>query len=104
MGLLDKLFGGGKKAENIKAALEKGALIVDVRTAAEFSGGSVPGALNYPVQTLSVNISKIKKTGKPVLAFCASGMRSAAATAQLKASGIEAYNVGTIGGLMKYMD
>ncbi len=103
MGLFDALFGKGKKAENIKKALEEGALIVDVRSPGEFNMGAVPGAINYPVQTLSMNISKIKKTGKPVIAYCASGMRSAAATAQLKASGIEAYNAGTANGVMKYM-
>lgn len=103
MGLLDKLFGRGKKMENIKTALANGALIVDVRSPGEFSGGAVPGAVNYPVQTLSTKISKIKKTGKPVIAYCASGMRSAAATAQLKASGIEAYNGGTANGVMKHM-
>ena len=103
MGLLDSLFGKGKKAENIKTALSKGALIVDVRSPGEFNNGAVPGAVNYPVQTLALNISKIKKTGKPVIAYCASGMRSAAATAQLKASGIEAYNAGTANGVMKHM-
>jgi len=103
MGILNKLFGGENKAEKITDALTRGAIIVDVRSPGEFNQGAVPGAVNYPVQTLTKHVAKLKKSGKPVIAYCASGMRSAAATSQLKASGIEAYNAGTAGGVMKFM-
>ena len=101
MGFLSNLFGGGKKNEAIAEALQNGAILLDVRSPAEFSGGSIKGAKNYPVQEIDKHISSLKKTGKPVVAFCASGMRSAAAAIKLKSNGIEAFNAGSMGAASK---
>lgn len=81
-------------ATDFKALINKGAQIIDVRTAGEFQSGHIKGAINIPLQSLSGNLSKIKKD-KPVITCCASGMRSASAKSILKSGGFtEVYNGG----------
>jgi phage shock protein E len=93
MGLLSMLGFGGK-SENIKDFIEKGAVIIDVRTPGEFQGGHIKGSKNIPLNTIGNQIESIKKLNKPVITCCASGMRSAQATSILKSNGIEAMNGG----------
>jgi len=88
------MLGFGGKSENIKDFIEKGAVIIDVRTPGEFQGGHIKGSKNIPLNTLGNQIESIKKLNKPVIACCASGMRSAQATSILKSNGIEALNGG----------
>jgi len=93
MGLLSMLGLGGK-SESVKDFMEKGAVIIDVRTPGEFQGGHIKGSKNIPLNTISSKINEIKKMNKPVIACCASGMRSAQATSILKSNGINAMNGG----------
>ena len=93
MGLLDFL-GLGSKKQNIQEFVAKGALIIDVRSVGEFQGGHIKGSNNIPLPTISKQIEEIKKANKPVIACCASGMRSAQAASILKSHGIEAINGG----------
>ena len=79
MGLLS-ILGLSGKSENIKEFIDKGAIIIDVRTPGEFQGGHIKGSKNIPLNTLGNQIESIKKFNKPVIACCASGMRSAQAT------------------------
>lgn len=94
MGILD-LFGFGKRKQMIQEVLEKGAVIIDVRSSMEFAGGHVRGSYNMPLDTLESQINKIKNMNKPVVLCCASGMRSGSAVSVLKRQGIEAYNAGS---------
>ncbi len=93
MGLLSNLF--GNKTQKLIDLQSRGAVIVDVRTKREYESGAIPGSEHIPLQSLSNNISKIKKWDKPVICVCASGARSASASTILKASGIEAVNGGS---------
>jgi phage shock protein E len=93
MGLLSMLGLSGK-SETIKEFIDKGAVIIDVRTPGEFQGGHIQGSKNIPLNTIGNQIDSIKKLNKPVIACCASGMRSAQATSILKSNGIEAMNGG----------
>lgn len=92
MGLLDFLF--GNKNAKINDFTSRGAVIVDVRSKAEYDGGAIPGSKNIPLQSINAKVSEIKKWNKPVILCCASGMRSGSATAVLKSNGIEAINGG----------
>ena len=92
MGFLSKLFGGGQKVD-LKQLVNQGALILDVRTPAEFQGGHIKGSINMPLQTLNQGIKKLKKD-QAIITCCASGMRSSSAKSILKSNGFEAHNGG----------
>ena len=93
MGLLS-MFGLGDKLESITDFIEKGAVIIDVRTVGEYKEGHIKGSKNIPLDTIYSKIEEIKKLNKPVIACCRSGMRSAQATSILKQNGIEVLNGG----------
>jgi rhodanese-related sulfurtransferase len=88
---------GGK----IKEALRKGAIIIDVRTAAEFDRGHIPDAMHIPVDRIHINTGRIKALNRPVILCCNSGHRSGQAFSVLKKEGIEAYNAGNWERLLK---
>ncbi len=92
MGFLSNIFGGGPKVD-LKEMVKQGAMIVDVRTPAEYQGGHIKGSVNIPLQVLDKNIAKLKKE-KPVITCCASGMRSGSAKSMLKAKGFDVHNGG----------
>jgi rhodanese-related sulfurtransferase len=92
MGLLDFFF--GNKSKKIQDFQSRGAIVIDVRTKAEFKAGAIPGSKNIPLQIISSKIAEIQKWNKPVILCCQSGMRSGSATAILKGKGIEAMNGG----------
>ncbi|MGB2457945.1 MAG: rhodanese-like domain-containing protein, partial [Flavobacteriales bacterium] len=54
----------------------EGALILDVRSPAEFENNHIKGAVNIPLNTLSKKLNKLKKD-KVIITCCASGIRSA---------------------------
>lgn len=93
MGLLD-ILGLGSKSENIKDFVNKGAVIIDVRTVGEFHDGNIKGSKNIPLDTINGKLAEIKKLDKPVIVCCRSGMRSAQAASVLKSAGIEVINGG----------
>lgn len=61
--------------------------IVDVRTPAEFMGGSVEGAINVPLHELPDRIEELKQLQQPLLLCCASGSRSGRAQQFLASQG-----------------
>jgi phage shock protein E len=93
MGILDFL-GLGNKTNDVQEYVQKGAIILDVRTSDEFRAGHINGAKNIALQVLNGNIETIKKWNKPIIACCRSGMRSGQATAILKQNGIDCINGG----------
>jgi phage shock protein E len=91
---IKELIGLGPKI-NYAELVKNGAQMIDVRSQGEFSGGNIKGSINIPLQSITGSFSKIKKD-KPVIVFCASGMRSASAKAILKANGYgEVHNAGS---------
>lgn len=63
---------------------EPGVQLIDARTPGEFSGGHLANAVNldWSGGQLGVSVGKLDKS-KPVLLYCASGRRSAAAREHL---------------------
>ena len=92
MRIFDFLFKNKRKM--VEEFMSKEAIVLDVRTEAEYSIGAIPGSKNIPLQILNNHIVKIKKMNKPVITCCASGMRSGTAASILKRNGIEAINGG----------
>jgi|SRR6478672_8769511 rhodanese-related sulfurtransferase len=98
---LKKLFTKDNSA--ILLAMEKGAVIIDVRTPNEFRQGHIQGSKNIPVNEIRTKIEMIRKWNKPVITVCLSGGRSAAAKNTLSSAGIEVYNGGPWYSLRKIM-
>jgi phage shock protein E len=94
-------FMGGRKVSSdvVKQKIAAGAVVLDVRTAEEFRSGAYPGAINIPVQVLAGRMGELPR-GKPIVVYCASGMRSASAAAALFRAGFaDVVNAGGIGGM-----
>lgn len=95
---------GGKMTplywRELKAANLSDITLVDVRTADEASLGSLPGAVNVPLDDLRERINEIPKD-KPVYLFCGVGLRGYLASNILKGYGYpDVRNL--IGGLKTY--
>ena len=82
-----------RSARTLAALRAQGAVIVDVRTPDEFRRGHAEGALNLPLDRLSLGAAKLDRE-QPLLLCCASGARSALAARQLRALGFDATNAG----------
>lgn len=66
------------------------AIVVDLRDAAEFATGHLPGARNIPVAELENRLGELSRfKAKPVILVCQSGARSAKAIATLTKAGFE---------------
>lgn len=85
----------------LPALRQQGATVVDVRSLAEFAGGSAPGAVNIPLPELGSRLDEIPKHA-PVVVCCASGTRSGMARLLLKKHGYpKVFNVGPWRNLMR---
>ena len=67
--------------------VKQGAVIIDVRSKSEFSGGHINGSVNIPVDQLSRHLNQLPDKNKTIITCCASGMRSGSAKSFLKSSG-----------------
>lgn len=76
-----------------------GTMVLDVRSAAEFAAGHIPGARNVAHTRLPAHIAEIPK-GKPIVVNCRSGGRSARAASYLKRMGHDVTNLA--GGMMAW--
>ena len=72
--------------------------LIDVRTPSEYGNGSIPGAINIPVDEIRDRVSEIKK--EPILVNCQVGQRGHTATMLLKELGFDATNLD--GGYLTY--
>ncbi|HZL06478.1 MAG TPA: rhodanese-like domain-containing protein [Coriobacteriia bacterium] len=84
---------GNVSNADAQKVIDAGAVILDVRTPAEFQGGFIAEAQNIPVDELATSLSTLDKS-KPVLVYCATGSRSVTAVQILKNAGFEkVYNL-----------
>ena len=91
---IKKLLGFGPSV-NYADLVKQGAVILDVRSKGEYSGGHIKGSINISVDTLKSNLDKLKDKNKTIITCCVSGMRSAFAKNILKSNGYTSvYNGG----------
>ena len=92
LNLLKNLFGAS--STKLKELIDDGAVIVDVRTPAEFKSGHLNGSKNIPLDILPQKIAELKKLNKTIITVCRSGARSSAAKDILTRAGLEVCNGG----------
>ena len=89
-----KWWNSRKVAALLPELRQRGATLVDVRSAAEYAGAHAPGTVNIPLQELGSRLAEIPRTA-PVVVACASGSRSGMARMLLKKSGYaDVHNAG----------
>ena len=79
--------------------LKNGALLIDVRSPAEFSSGHLPNAINLPLGEIETELPRrVKDKNQVLLLHCQSGMRSGVAKTKLGGLGYtSAFNLGPYG-------
>lgn len=75
-------------AEGLELVTTGGARVLDVRTPGETAGGTLPDALTIPLDQLEDRHTELPRDGRPLLVYCAAGMRSAAACDFLSNQGV----------------
>lgn len=76
------------KDEELSEILQNNPFLVDVRTPQEFAAGTVPGAINIPLDEVEKRVSEFQGK-KEIVVFCRTGNRSGQAKRILEAKGIE---------------
>jgi NADPH-dependent 2,4-dienoyl-CoA reductase/sulfur reductase-like enzyme/rhodanese-related sulfurtransferase len=75
----------------IEAFASQGYQLVDVRSASEFAAGSIPGAVNFPVDQIRDRVGEL--TNRKILVNCQVGQRGHTATLLLNELGFSAVNL-----------
>lgn len=76
------------------------AVLLDVRTKAEFDGGHIKGSINLEVADISKIAKIVPNKNIPIFVYCRSGARSGGAVNYLKQAGYT--NAQNIGGVLGY--
>lgn len=98
---IKNILGFGPRVD-LGELIQRGGIIVDVRTKGEYDGGHVKGSINIPLDKLKNQLTRLKKD-KPVITCCASGMRSGSAKGILKSNGFtEVHNGGSWSSLTQF--
>jgi rhodanese-related sulfurtransferase len=97
--LLSLKNGGQISAKDARAYLRSGAVVIDVRSAGEFTTGHLARAINIPLSEIETVIArKVKDKNQVLLLHCGNGARSGEARRKLKALGYtNSYNLGSYG-------
>jgi len=96
------LFGFNAQAELSEAEardyLKRGALVVDVRTVAEFQTQSLTNVINIPLDEVKTKFpTVVTNKSNVVLLHCRTGRRSGQAETELRALGYtNAFNIGSL--------
>ena len=79
----------------IKEALRRDAVIIDIRTAAEFDRGKVRDSINIPMDRININLKRIVQMKRPIIICSNSDFENDRVIDVLKANGVkEIYNGG----------
>lgn len=99
MGLFSNLF-ATKEPVQYKELIEKGAVIIDVRTPGEFAAGNIPGSINIPLDQIPGETASIREKYPIIITCCRSGNRSAVAKQYLNSDACHVINGGAWNSLM----
>ncbi|MEQ9080192.1 MAG: rhodanese-like domain-containing protein [Sandaracinaceae bacterium] len=82
-----------------RMVLEEDAVLLDVRTEAEFESGHARSAINIPLQELASRRAELPRDLR-IIVYCRSGGRSATAAALLSREGYEVLDAGGLDNVM----
>src|SRR5262245_57133923 len=87
----------------LRSALTAGEppVLVDVRESHETQHGIIPGARMIPMQTVLSRIGELREAGRPVVVYCAHGIRSQNVVTHLRDRGVDARSLA--GGLEAWL-
>ena len=85
-----------KPRHSARDLVAEGALLLDVRTPAEFQQRHVPGAVNIPLHELEARMSEVRPEARSVVVYCRSGARSASAAQLLQRAGCQVLDIGSM--------
>lgn len=89
---------GMTSPQRARELVRDGAKLVDVRSPGAFAGGYVDSATNVPAQVLGSWLDELGERTRPVVLYCASGVRSASAARTLKRAGFtRVFDLGAMG-------
>lgn len=98
---IKKIF-GIKPSVDFESLISKGAVIIDVRSKAEYADGHLKNSISMPLNILNSYVSKLNKNS-PIIICCESGMRSRTARLILNTAGFQdVYNAGSWRNLKKF--
>ncbi|MGB5415536.1 MAG: rhodanese-like domain-containing protein, partial [Polyangiales bacterium] len=81
-----------------RSLIAEGAILVDVRSPGEFSGGHIEGAISIPIQELGGRTEELGDKSRPIVLYCQSGARSAMAKRLLESKGFaDVHDMGSMG-------
>lgn len=103
MGLFG-MFSQKDTANKIQEYLNNGAIVLDVRTLAEWNEGHIESSKHIVLNTIPENLNEIKSFEKPIIAVCKSGGRSQSATDFLSQNGLDVINGGPWQNVAQYID
>ena len=98
MSILGNLFGS---MAGVDKDLPTGAVLIDVRNPGEYAMGYIEGAISLPLDRIGQTVeSRVPDKNTPIIVYCVSGARSAAARSGLiKLGYVNVSNGGGIGSL-----
>lgn len=91
---------GGIQWHELDAALADGATLIDVRSAAEYATGGIPGSINVPLDDLRARLDDLP--AGPLIVHCQVGQRGHTAARLLAQAGREVRNLD--GGYLTWRD
>jgi phage shock protein E len=78
---------GGADAAVVREKIKAGALVVDVRTPAEFASGAYQGAINIPLDQVEKRLADFGARKHAIVVYCRTGNRSGQAKVILEKNG-----------------
>lgn len=95
-------FSGDTSGRDAQRLVKEGALLLDVRTPAEYAERHIDGATDIPVQELATRMGEVGAKDREVVVYCRSGHRSSNATAMLRKAGYT--HVHDLGAMSRWPD
>ncbi len=83
-------------AAEARRLVDHGALLLDVRSPAEFAERHIAGSRNLPVEELRTRMGELPRE-RALIVYCHTGVRAGFAAQMLRKAGYRVFNLGSIG-------